>query len=125
MGSSGSQFVKHTRYAMEKPTYENASQELKTFVEDIWRRKNKDFALYDKAVAEFEKKAQNIPNFQEEVRKYELVLNTVQKMCSWIIRNTTRQTYLGRAVRQTYLKDAQRSYHCLNQVGDLAPYFIT
>jgi len=119
VGASG------TKLHLHKPSYANSSQELKEFVENVWREKNKDFLLYDKAVVEFQKKAKNIPNFQEEVRKYELILDTAQRMCSWVIQNTTRQTELGQAVRLTYLKDAQKAYHCLNQVGDLEQYFIT
>merc|ERR1719483_994133 len=93
VGASG------TKLHLHKPSYANSSQELKEFVENVWREKNKDFLLYDKAVVEFQKKAKNIPNFQEEVRKYELILDTAQRMCSWVIQNTTRQTELGQAVR--------------------------
>jgi len=97
-------------------SYEDETLELHEYVERKWKKTNKDFYLHGKVEFEFERKIAMIPSFEEDLIKYEMLLDTIQRACWWVMD-------LNPSIGKGYIKDAQRGYKCLNQVGDVDQFF--
>jgi len=106
-------------------SYKDETLELHEYVERKWKKINKDFYLHEKVELEFERKIAMIPSFEEDLIKYEMLLNTIQTLCSWM-GNLVETKECDKAVEvfeKGYIKDAQIGFGCLNQVGDVDQFF--
>merc|ERR1711879_624815 len=67
--------------------YTEETYELREFVEMDWKqfKSNKDFYLHGKVEMEFERKIAMIPSFQEDLIKYEMLLDTMMRTCWWVL----------------------------------------
>lgn len=110
---SGAQDSWTTKTEKYRP-YEEESEVLKQYVNNTWKKINRDFELYRKVEIEFEKKLSRIRNFKEEVSKFETLLDTIQRICHLILSSSKSWK-----LHEAYFEDMMPGYRCLDQIGDV------